>query len=292
MKRINKLLALLLCAAVIFSTILVQGFASETETADTSELTQPEAEPAASASGAVEVTHDGVTTYYDTLQEAFDGFAPSNDTYGGTYVVTLLDDTAGFHKNLQYPTATLDITLDLNGHTITGPASPCSAGCSTCTICVNINFGSNQAKGSVLTIKDSSGNNSGKITGGKGGVKLDGKDCTLNFMGGTITGNHGASKGGGIFMGATAFLNMTGGIITGNSVTGTSANSGLGGGVLANYATISGGAIYGNSANGGTNDEGATAEYAFQLEAGETITFVIRTAGDNAVNAYLTVSNK
>lgn len=50
--------------------------------------------------------------------------------------------------------------------------------------------------------------------------------------------------------------------------------------------------FYKFSANGGTNDEGATAEYAFQLEAGETITFVIRTAGDNAVNAYLTVSNK
>ena len=254
MKRINKLLALLLCAAVIFSTILVQGFASETETADTSELTQPEAEPAASASGAVEVTHDGVTTYYDTLQEAFDGFAPSNNTYGGTYVVTLLDDTAGFHKNLQYPTATLDITLDLNGHTITGPASKCSAGCSTCTIGVNINFGSNQAKGSVLTIKDSSGNNSGKITGGKGGVKLDGTDCILNFTGGTITGNHGGSKGGGIFMGAKSFLNMTGGVITGNSVQGTSsANSGYGGGVLANYGSITGGVITGNVANKGSH---------------------------------------
>ena len=253
MKRINKFLALLICAVMIFSIIPVEGFASETETADPSALTQPEAELTA-ASGAVEVTHDGVTTYYDSLQAAFDGFAPSNNTYGGTYVVTLLDDTAGFHKNLQYPTATLDITLDLNGHTITGPAAKCSGGCSTCTVCVNVNFGSNQAKGSVLTIKDSSGNNSGKITGGKGGVKLDGTDCTLNFTGGTITGNHGGSKGGGIFMGAKSFLNMTGGVITGNSVQGTSsANSGYGGGVLANYGSITSGVITGNVAYKGSH---------------------------------------
>ena len=121
MKRINKLLALLLCAVMIFSTIPVQGFASETETADTSALIQPEVEPAA-ASDAVMVEHNGETTYYADLHTAFDGFAPSNNTYGGKYVITLLSDVSGMTavKNLQYPTEILDITLDLNGHTITG----------------------------------------------------------------------------------------------------------------------------------------------------------------------------
>ena len=38
--------------------------------------------------GAIE--HNGETTYYADLQKAFDGFAPNNYTYGGTYVVTLL----------------------------------------------------------------------------------------------------------------------------------------------------------------------------------------------------------
>ena len=101
---------------------------------------------------------------------------------------------------LSYPTEVLDITLDLNGHTIKGDGT---------TVAVVFNLGSNQAKGSTITIKDSSGNDSGKITGGKGGVKLDGKDCTLKFEGGTITGNHGSAKGGGIFMGATSKLVMT-----------------------------------------------------------------------------------
>ncbi|MBR5310050.1 MAG: hypothetical protein IKU42_02865, partial [Oscillospiraceae bacterium] len=154
-----------------------------------------DAEPMA-ATDAVKVEHNGETTYYEDLQKAFDGFAPQNNTYGGKYVITLLGDTTGFHKNLQYSTEVLDITLDLNGYTVTAPATKCSAGCSTCTVSVNINFGSTASKGSSFTIKDSSGNNSGKITGGKGGVKLDGTDCTLNFQGGTITGNHGASKGG------------------------------------------------------------------------------------------------
>ena len=231
--------------------------------------TAAEAEPLA-ATGAVKVEHNGETTYYASLQKAFDGFAPSNNTYGGTYVVTLLEDVSGnLNKTLSYPTEVLNITLDLNGHTITGDGS---------SVAVVINFGAKSSAGCVFTIKDSSGNNSGKITGGKGGVKLDGKGSTLNFMGGTITGNHGASKGGGIFMGATAFLNMTGGIITGNSVTGTSANSGLGGGVLANYATISGGAIYGNSANGGTNVASG--------RGGGVCTEITRTKGYNTLTIY------
>lgn len=223
----------------------------------------------AASNQAVKVEHNGETTYYASLQKAFDGFAPSNNTYGGTYVVTLMEDVSGnLSKNLQYPTEVLDVTLDLNGHTITGDGS---------TIAVVVNFGSANAKDCKFTIKDSSGDNSGKITGGKGGVKLDGKGSFLYFEGGTITGNHGSTKGGGILMGATAKLIMTGGVITGNSVTGSSStNTGLGGGVLANYADILGGEIYGNEAKAGTGN--------YTGRGGGLCTEVTRTKGYSTLN--------
>lgn len=198
------------------------------------------------ATDAVKVEHNGTTTYYADLQKAFDGFAPSNNSYGGKYVVTLLADTTGVSKNLQYPTAVLDVTLDLNGHTITGPSG-------SSTTVVNINFGSKNSKDCVFTIKDSSGDNSGKITGGKNGVIFAGTNSIFNFEGGTITGNHGSTVGGGIKLGGNHYFNMTGGVITGNSVTGTSmANTGLGGGIYGVYMNITGGEIYGNTATGGT----------------------------------------
>ena len=302
MQTSKRLLALLLCAVMLFTTVPVEAFAtgeapsdetvvtepaveetestgvpSETEAeAETSapeevteeptasteeevtlpagEFTEPDGEADITAeiepqaeTGAVMVVHNGETTYYDGLEAAFNGFAPSNNTYGGTYVVTLLEDVPGMTavKNFQYPTEVLNITLDLNGHTITGNGT---------NIAVNINLGSNAGgvSSGTFTITDSAGG--GVITGGKGGVYVYGKNATFNFQGGTITGNHGASKGGGILVGATTFFRMTGGVITGNSVTGSSsANTGLGGGVCANYATISGGAIYGNTAYAGSH---------------------------------------
>ena len=254
MKTSKRLLAFVLCAVLLVGMLPTQTLAADADV--------------------VKVEHNGETTYYASLEKAFDGFAPSNNTYGGTYVVTLLGDTTGVHKNLQYPTEVLNITLDLNGYSITSPATSCANKCNPCTISVNINFGSGAAKGSSFTIKDSSGNNSGKITGGKGGVKLDGTDCVLYFQGGTITGNHGGSKGGGIFMGAKAKLVMTGGVITGNSVTG-SGNGGWGGGVLANYADILGGTITGNIANGSTGNSG---------RGGGVCTEITRTKGYSTLN--------
>lgn len=223
-------------------------------------------------SDAVKVEHNGTTTYYADLEKAFAGIAPSNNTYGGTYVITLLGDISGMTavKNFQYPTEILDITLDLNGHTITGNGT---------NIALNINMGSNASgiSGGTFTLKDSSGNNSGKITGGKGGVYVYGKNVTFYFQGGTITGNHGASKGGGILVGATTKLVMTGGVITGNSVTGTSsANTGLGGGICANYADILGGAVYGNEAKGGTGK--------YTGRGGGLCTEITRTTGYSTLN--------
>ena len=128
MKTTKRLLALVLCVVMVFGMIPVQAKA---------------------ASDAVMVEHNGETTYYADLQKAFDGFAPSNNTYGGTYVVTLLADTTGVSKNLQYPTEVLNITLDLNGHTITGNGT---------SRAVNINLGSNATgiTSATFTLKDSS----------------------------------------------------------------------------------------------------------------------------------------
>ena len=50
--------------------------------------------------------------------------------------------------------------------------------------------------------------------------------------------------------------------------------------------------VYVFSADGEGTEDGATVEYEFQLEAGETITFMVRVPGEDAENAYLTVSNK
>ena len=283
MKRINKLLAMLLCAAMIFSIIPVQGFASEDETlvvtgentVDTNALTQPEAEPAAASSGVVKVEHDGETTYYDNLQKAFDGFAPSNNTYDGTYVVTLMGDTTGVSKTLTYPTnGVIHVVLDLNGYTVSAYDT------TQYVIYLSLKQGATVDTPNTFTLKDSSGDNSGKITGGKGGVSVNGKDCTFYFQGGTITGNHGANKGGGILMGATTFLNMTGGVVTGNSVTGSSsANSGYGGGILVNYGSITGGVITGNVAYKGSHVQSG--------RGGGIGTEITRTSGYNT----LTIAN-
>lgn len=134
------------------------------------------------------------------------------------------------------------VVLDLNGKTIDRNVSV-----------------SNNPNGSViyvrgnLTITDSSGSNSGKITGGyrpnaAGGVNvLSGGTFTLN--GGTICGNTAKTYGGGVFVSQSGEFIMNGGTISGNTA-GTS-----GGGVsVYNFDgqkgtfTMNGGTICGNTA--------------------------------------------
>ena len=100
-----------------------------------------------------------------------------------------------------------NVTLDLNGHTLSRNLS--SIRDSGHVIVV--------LKGATLTIKDSSGNNAGRITGGYskdgGGIYVNG---TLNLEGGTVTDNHAGRYGGGIYV-SGGTLNITGGVITGNT---------------------------------------------------------------------------
>jgi hypothetical protein len=151
------------------------------------------------------------------------------------------------------------VTLDLNGYTL-------SRNLSEVTECGNI---LRVTSNGTLTIKDSSGDNSGKITGGNdsdggGGICNYG---TLTLDGGTITGCK-AVYGGAVYVISGSFT-MNGGVITDCSATdcggiyntsggtlyvkgGTIQNctsNGDGGGIV-NYgtATISGGTITGNHA--------------------------------------------
>ena len=127
-----------------------------------------------------------------------------------------------------------DITLDLNGYSITGNGSR--------TV---INITGSESTYSKLTLKDSS-NGDGSITGGGmsngGGVCVNGG--IFDMDGGTITGNNG-SYGGGVCVENTGSFTMNGGTITGNTA------SEDGGGVYVDSSgtfTMKGGTITGNTA--------------------------------------------
>ena len=111
-----------------------------------------------------------------------------------------------------------NVTLDLNGHTLSRNFSKIHDNGHVLVV----------QKDAVLTVIDSSGNDSGKITGGYskdgGGIYVNG---TLNFEGGTIADNNASQYGGGIYApGGT--VNISGGVITNNK------------------AESSGGAVYSN----------------------------------------------
>ncbi|MCR5178323.1 MAG: hypothetical protein K6C95_05000, partial [Lachnospiraceae bacterium] len=96
----------------------------------------------------------------------------------------------------------------------------------------------------TLTLTDSSGNDSGRITGGNGkyggGVSVGG---TFNMTGGTISGNE-ATWGGGVYVVRGGTFSMTGGTISGNEAS-------QGGGVYVSSSgkfNMTGGTISGNEA--------------------------------------------
>ncbi|MBC5722563.1 chitobiase/beta-hexosaminidase C-terminal domain-containing protein, partial [Flintibacter sp. NSJ-23] len=114
------------------------------------------------------------------------------------------------------------MTLDLNGRTITAPEG-------SHILLVTAN---------TFTLKDSSGSNAGKLTGGVGsnarggGVTIQG-GATFVMEGGTITGNNGSKKSaGGVHLIGNAKFIMNGGVITGNT-SGT-----LRGGVYADMGSV------------------------------------------------------
>lgn len=175
------------------------------------------------------------------------------------YIVLGCDITIGSYIQINNGK---NITLDLCGHTLSRNLTD---------LAVNGNV-IKVFSGNTLTVKDSSGSNSGQIKGGRatdgGGIYNDG---TLYLQGGTIADcladsvTPGYGRGGAVFNHGT--MVMSGGIllgcwgkdcggiwndgnltISGGTITGNTSNAG-GGGVV-NYATasITGGTIYNNTA--------------------------------------------
>ena len=159
----------------------------------------------------------------------------------GNYV---LPDNIDLTNDLVIPSGAV-VSIDLNGHTLKGTGNGS-------VIVVNDN--------GVLTVKDSSGDNSGIITGGigyasdggngGGAISIEsGGKCTLE--GGTLTGNHCNNynyNAGGVYAKGTAEFYMTGGVITENT-----ANR-QGGGIFGGGSStivISGGEISKNTAQFG-----------------------------------------
>ena len=135
------------------------------------------------------------------------------------------------------------VTLDLNGHTLQRNQE----GYHWYFMVIH-NYG-------TLTINDSSGNNSGRITGGHayggGGIYCE-PGSKLTFNGGTIIGNSvrndpdgGAGWGGGVLVNDNAEATFNGGMILGNGAP-------LGGGIY-NFGTLTIGniVISGNTGNDG-----------------------------------------
>ena len=161
------------------------------------------------------------------------------------------------------------VTLDLNGHTLTRPMTAADAGGQVIAV----------MNGGKLTVTDSSGSNSGKITGGwsyQGSGIYVYEGCSLTISGGTITGNRSDQiegegtnygYGGGVENHGT--MTITGGNITGNTAGqfgGGIHNEGTltmtGGTIANNTAGTYGGAIYSNSTVGisGATLSGNTAQ--------------------------------
>ncbi|MCR5060656.1 MAG: hypothetical protein K6A80_06450 [Saccharofermentans sp.] len=185
----------------------------------------------------LELTDNEVGTW-DEIQTAFNytGFTEA-------YVVRLGNNiTAGSDDSVL--AVSHDVILDLNGYTLDRGLGSGSAVADGSVITVN---------SGTLTIRDSSANRTGKITGGNstryGGGVLVNNGAGLIFESGTISGNN-ADYGGGVGMQFFSSFVQREGVITLNTA------SSIGGGVFVDsdsaYTIASGAMVTGNTR--GIND--------------------------------------
>ncbi|MEE5993848.1 MAG: InlB B-repeat-containing protein [Oscillospiraceae bacterium] len=208
---------------------------------------------------------ENVAKVDDTVYTDFNT-ALNNWTAGKT--LTLLNDVTSSRISVLESK-----TLDLNGKTITFSNDNTESRV--------IHVGN---AGTVLTLKDSSGNNSGRLTGINtpsndwSGALYINSGATVNMYGGTISGNT-SYCGAGVWIDGrghrgNATFNMYGGVITGNNAT-------SGGGVYVGrqndkYAgtahfNLYGGTITGNTATTGSNvyvDKGVMTQTGGTLDGG------------------------
>ena len=166
--------------------------------------------------------------------------------------IQLTEDITGYNQTIEIP-AKKNITLDLNGHTIS-----CAADATFSAITVKC----------ILTLVDTSKDGKGTITGGQGDgtqsgmAYLGGSVCvssnaTFNMEGGHISGNIGnGSDGGGLIGGCGVYVqwkgifNLSGGYIENNVLSKHQSRNLFGGaGVLVYGGTfnMTGGTIQGNA---------------------------------------------
>ena len=184
-----------------------------------------------------------------------DWIAPDNDGDGNGdfyYENSSGSEYGTDEGRLHLATDTIDITLDLNGHTI------------------NRNLSSSKEHGQVfriedgsLTIKDSSEAQTGKITGGNnngngGAFYMD--DGSLYLEGGEISGNKSTQNGGGIYAtnASDTYVYIKGGKVCNNSA---DINGGgiymyngylyVDGGEISDNKAVDGAGVYWNSRNAG-----------------------------------------
>ena len=220
-KRPLQMVSTVLTLALVFSIVTCAPFtvsAAETDPADTGASYEGLAGTSAGSEAPFGELSEGKYTLESIDYQLTEDFAAEG------YIYVPSDVTA---------------TIDLNGHTIDRGLS--NAGTDDYADFI-VNDGN-------LTITDSSGDDSGMITGGyaaQGGAVYN--NCALTIEGGTITGNRASGDGGAIY--SAGDLRIDGGTIKQNYAK-------LQGGAILNSAdgtlTVSGGTITDNCAenNGG-----------------------------------------
>ena len=231
MSKLKEMYGKPLCAVIILLTVIL----------------------AAAFSGAVTVeaaqTVSDIRTWSD-VQKAIDG-SESGDT-----IILHSDVTAAETDTMFSIPNGKNITLDLNGYTLNRHSK---APGRTDGAVIQVE------SGSVLTVKDSSKAQTGKITGGYGerggGIRNIG---TLIIEGGCITGNAANESGGGIMN--YGVLVLKGGTVSGNTAV-------YGGGVYnisKGTMTVDRNAVYGNTAS---NDADLGNDGTMMIIGGETVHF-------------------
>ena len=170
---------------------------------------------------------DGITDW-TTLQRVI------NSAYDGMVIQLSRNITAGSADAALQVGSGKDITIDLNGFTLSRGLTGAAAN------------GYVIQNNGTLTITDSAGG--GKITGGNntgdgGGIYNYGR---LTLAGGSITGNRAGLSAGGVMNHSGAVFTVTGGTITGNTAVGWHGGGVYNGGTL----DLQGGSITGNEAKG------------------------------------------